>query len=727
MQPNLLTTLNNQNSTLQNASNSIINNPVQANDFPTIADPNNGSIAGATPQGSSPQTVAPVTSGNKGNWFTDLLPTIGGVGGTVLGALIPGLGETGAGEIGGGAAGSALGQTISDMLTGKQAGADVLGSAASGAVGGGVGKLGEAAVGGVGGLLANKGAQAVADAGTATADAAKLVTAKNTTSLFGKDAANGIDQNFNKANDFASGIGQNITADPAAAKANIDAMVNHFGNARQEALQNSGNVNLAGAVDENGNQAAPSIQDVLMNSFNKTSDNGTTTNLADQLGGFGTKTAALSDGSTASRFVSSLAPAGAKTPASDLLGQVKIAIAPLFKEGGLDSAGSAPATTVQDSLSAVNKLRSSAFNALQKAGTDASTAENVPSLQAKLDYISNVKTGLEGMLYGRPEFSSALGDAVAKPNGLLDNLNSLGPQGTAMAAKSEQVDPLTGGQDFNKNFSDLLNAQKVLEPAAAKFTSPTSDFARLQATPTATGVDAAGNPIINALASSKNPHVSLAGKAGQVISGATGGPQGAVKLGNLLQRFPAKAVLGITGPQLLANSVNAQGPAGTGTAVGQGGQVLNAQPSQGGLDSLLNNQSPEAQVLRLDLINAMHPSVGQTSTGLTSGDQAEASKLNQVSSAQSELANLTNMLNQAGGAQGPVGGILSSLGSRFTGGPASQYNTQAQQLVNQIDAATGAHIQAPSIFNNQQTANDILTQLQQAIQSAGGAGGQTSL
>lgn len=98
------------------------------------------------------------SGGPQPNGLEKLLPTIGSVGGGILGALIPGLGETGIGEVGGSAAGGALGRHIENMLTGQTGGE--LGAAAEGGIGAGVGGLLGKAVGGVGkgalGFLANK-------------------------------------------------------------------------------------------------------------------------------------------------------------------------------------------------------------------------------------------------------------------------------------------------------------------------------------------------------------------------------------------------------------------------------------------------------------------------------------------------------------------------------------------------------------------------------------------
>lgn len=90
-----------------------------------------------TPQVTPQQSQQPAQP--KGNWFTDALPAIGGVVGGIGGALIPGLGETGIGEVGGAAFGSGLGETAKELITGQKLNPGEIGA--------------QTAIGGVGGVL----------------------------------------------------------------------------------------------------------------------------------------------------------------------------------------------------------------------------------------------------------------------------------------------------------------------------------------------------------------------------------------------------------------------------------------------------------------------------------------------------------------------------------------------------------------------------------------------
>jgi hypothetical protein len=102
------------------------------------------------------------------NWLANLLPTAGSVIGGIGGALIPGLGETGIGEVGGAAAGSAAGKALEDVFTGKHSNLGELGGAAlEGGIGQGVGMGVGKLAGGILGKLGTAGEETAAQKATA--------------------------------------------------------------------------------------------------------------------------------------------------------------------------------------------------------------------------------------------------------------------------------------------------------------------------------------------------------------------------------------------------------------------------------------------------------------------------------------------------------------------------------------------------------------------------------
>lgn len=94
-----------------------------------------------------------------GNWFTHLLPTIGGVGGGLLGAVFGG----GVGGIAGGAGGSGLGKALENELEGQSIGSGVAGQAALGGIGEGVGNVIGKVGGKILGSIGNKSGQVADD------------------------------------------------------------------------------------------------------------------------------------------------------------------------------------------------------------------------------------------------------------------------------------------------------------------------------------------------------------------------------------------------------------------------------------------------------------------------------------------------------------------------------------------------------------------------------------
>lgn len=153
-----------------------------------------------TPQATPQQSQQP------SNWLVDALPTVGSIVGGVAGAAIPGLGETGIGEIGGAAAGAGLGETARELIEGKPldaksiAGQTVLGGA-GGAVGKGIGyvagKVLPAATDGIAGRLMNsvykepiKATKAAISAGSS---ADTMLSTDVLKGLMGKVRAGGMD------------------------------------------------------------------------------------------------------------------------------------------------------------------------------------------------------------------------------------------------------------------------------------------------------------------------------------------------------------------------------------------------------------------------------------------------------------------------------------------------------------------------------------------------------
>lgn len=120
---------------------------------------------------------------DSGNWFTHLLPTIGGIGGSILGGIATaGLG----GEVVGGAGGSALGQGIENMLEGKNAiQANDLTAGLEGGIGTGIGGVIGKGLGALGGTATRAAENLTTKAGAKEAENAALAEQKVNQAQFG--------------------------------------------------------------------------------------------------------------------------------------------------------------------------------------------------------------------------------------------------------------------------------------------------------------------------------------------------------------------------------------------------------------------------------------------------------------------------------------------------------------------------------------------------------------
>lgn len=682
-QPSLLNQMNNDLNQQNQSSLSYINNtiPSQAGQPEQAGNVGIGDVASANGATQGADVQAP-QNGRTPSWIEKLLPTIGGTLGSIGGAFIPGLGQIGVGEAAGGAAGSAVGQGLENLLTGKKSdGSDIAGSAVEGGIGGVGGKLLGGVVGGAGKLLSNTGGKAIESAAGKAAANEAVNTAQATKNTFA-----GIKPSFLKANDLS---GTQELAGKLGIDANSPQALAQTGNSANDILNDTVN----GVLSKNGGVDTNGLNDLFRNAIGKN---------AGTLGGV--QPVALAKGRMGLP----------NTPGSKLYQQLQDLSA------GLSNRAEADPTELRSMISKVGALAADA-----KPGISATTGAVDPTQKAMYNTLNDIYGQLKNTLYNRPGVSKDISEMVGgiKPEDVGGNELLANHLNEAISGAQNPQDLLDHLSKFT-GMSKIGNAamESANNPAtAAAVNAAKQEAAKLEGT----SLDSMGNPISDVAANAKHPIVSAVGHAMNVVGNGGAGSQGAVKIGDTLQRFaPA---LGAAGAQTAANSPSTQGAAGANTAVGQGGIVQPSQGSQGGLSDILNNQSPGAQILKMDLINAMHPMVGQTSTGLTAGDQAEASNLQKVSSAQSELANLTNLLNQSGGAQGPVGGFLSNLGAQFTGGPAAQYGKQAEQLTSQLNQLLGTNVQAPSMMMNQQTANDVLGQLQQALISQGSNGGQSSL
>jgi hypothetical protein len=678
-QPSALEQLNAQNAAAQQQNNVApgVSMPnVQTSQNPTAS---MGDITSALGN-NQPATVKAPTANDNENWLTRLLPTAGSIIGGIGGALIPGLGETGIGEVGGAGVGSALGKGLEDLLTGKQAGADVLGAGAEGLAGGALGKGAEAAIGAVGKGLAGVGAKGISAADEATQAANTSAQALATKLNYGgisskiqKDLNLGSNQKvleglgYDPTNPFdmqkAAQAGKILDAKYDAALATTKPVdMTGFTKGIYNTLKTSGGTDLTSspigkALADFENPGNGELREIT-GSMNPTDVRDLQQAIGTQIG-------------NTQRIVNN----------SELLGQTNV--------------------QAESDLSALHQMYDELGGKIKTPELDAALSGQSVTPEERQQFITQFGENHGNQLADTIDNSSNADDYL-KPMQQYSQMNSASKMAT----------------------DDILNAtgtqSAVQRGKFGSIGSPVTPQQIMQATKGSATVDAEGNPIANVAAATGHPIISAAGKAFNALNPAAGGARsaGAIKLGNLLERIAPKA--GLTAGALVGTSPNMGGEANTNTAVGQGGIVQNL-PQTNDVASMLSSTNPTVQLLGTDLLRAEHPVLGQSSVLGGAGDLESAGGLNKVNTAQSQLAALVNMLNQAGGAQGPIGGNLAKFSSMFTGGPAANYDQQAQQLVSQINGTLGTNIAAPSITSNQQGANDVLQQLQTAL-IANGAG-----
>lgn len=355
-----------------------------------------------TPEQQAP--AQPAQPHAAGNWFTHLLPTIGGVGGGILGAVFGG----GVGGVGGAAGGSGLGKAIENSLEGKGVGDDV----AKETIEGGAGQL----VGGALGKGVGKAAELLGGAGTKIAGKTAAQEAIDSRALSLKDVTPNLQKEF-KANDSLDHV-KGLGFDDA----NPDDIL-HVANTSGDRLNDVLNRNLAASGPVDLAHYPQLIKDALA------AKGGT-------LGAF--DKVALSRGRMGY----------ANTPASQLLQQLEDLGA------GVAKTGSDP----NELRTLTTKLGSMAADA--KPIRNATTGAIDPKQKASYDVINEVLGKVKKALYDRPDLNDAIKaevgnltpEDVGSPQ-LAEHLNNV----ITGAGTKDKI----GAQDLLDELSKNINISKL--------------------------------------------------------------------------------------------------------------------------------------------------------------------------------------------------------------------------------------------------------------------------
>jgi hypothetical protein len=209
--------------------------------------------------------------------------------------------------------------------------------------------------------------------------------------------------------------------------------------------------------------------------------------------------------------------------------------------------------------------------------------------------------------------------------------------------------------------------------------------------------------------------------AGSLFEGTLGHHPLALAAPIIMKALENPAVVGGAGRALTSLGGSAI-PGAVGAIVGNTPNDVAGPAGQS--NAIVNNVPNETNPFQTAIISAL---LNGNSGALNPLYKDEAT----LNAAQAAEQNLANNFNLAGGAQGPLGGILSRLGSSLTGGEASRYGSQAQAdqqaIANAEQLMTGSNvspqsISVPQITENQSAAQASLGNIQSLIQAllAGG-------
>lgn len=128
--------------------------------------------------------------------------------------------------------------------------------------------------------------------------------------------------------------------------------------------------------------------------------------------------------------------------------------------------------------------------------------------------------------------------------------------------------------------------------------------------------------------------------------------------------------------------------------------------------------SPQQELLQRALVGLENPYYADKFAPLVGALVPEIQK---ATTANAALQQLEHTYNEAGGGQGLIGGLMARLGGALTGGPASVYGGQQEQLNKQLQAL-GISTPLPQLTNNAAGAQAGFDTLQAIINSLGGGG-----
>jgi len=653
----------------------------------------------------------------QGNWFTRLLPTLGGVVGGLGGALIPGLGETGVGEIAGSGVGQGFGKGLENILTGNPWSQGVGSNVAQGAAFSGAGKLVGMGLKGLGGAATEAG-NAATTAAEQTAKAAEDAQANAALKAAEKQKSAASIANFKEVKSASlNELGPNQvylekigvdSSSPSAMNKHATTVLNVGDNKLKQVLATQPGADMTGWLDNAVKQYG------LENSLSAGTSKFGPINID--------KIAAAGGSSGESSLV------GSNSALEDAVNGF-LKSHPQYTVNDLNT-GKMPLSDLRDLKAEIGNQQSQQFGNIKTAmGTNTEAKGNYNNLSKLYDNLTNTLAS--------PNVNKAIEKSVLTPQEEIDIRTALKdtPQaaeeiisGWNKAKSYQDVNELLKPATQMKNVSnEALNKLKDTRSAASRerealgakplegiFEAPsTPPTPATPATPVAPVTPPTPSNSLMQTIAGAHPLINTAIGASKLAKQLGTNPAVLKKSGSLLGRISKVAPSAVVGAGgLISAGANAQ-PVG-GNMQNQSMQQGMQNQGQNQLATLLSTLTAQEQASPINFASSLGPVIS-----------ALAPLVQKQNVGAGIAGNLAGAYQNAGGAQGPIGGAITNLSSFIPGTAANTYQRQQQATASTLASLLGISPQQamqmlPQITQSAGTATPMMNNVQGLLGSYGG-------
>jgi len=650
----------------------------------------------------------------QGNWFTRLLPTVGGVVGGLAGAAVPLLGETGVSEIAGTGVGQGIGKGLENILTGNPWSKDVSSNALQGAAFGGVGKLFGMGLKGLGGAAtgAGKAATTAAEQTAKEAEEAQVNAAlkaaekqKSAASIANfKEVKSASHNELGPNQVYLEKIGVDSSS-PSAMNKHATTVLNVGDTKLKQVLATQPGADMTGWLDnavkqyglENSLSAGTSkfgpinIDKIAAagGSSGESSLVGSNSALEDAVNGFlkSHPQYKVNDLNTG------------KMPLSDLR-ELKAEIGnQVSREFGNMNTVMGTNTEAKGNYNNLSKLYDNLTNTLASPNVNKAIEKSVLTPQEEI----NIRTALKDTPQAAEEIISGWNKAKS-----YQDVNELLKPATQMKnVSNEALNKLKDTRSTARGEREALGAKPLEGIFEAPSTPPTPATPVAPVTP-----PTPSNSVMQTIAGA-HPLINTAIGASKLAKQLGTNPAVLKKSGSLLDRISKiapSAVVGAGG--LISAGADAQ-PVG-GNMQNQSMQQGMQNQGQNQLATLLSTLTAQEQASPINFASSLGPVIS-----------ALAPLVQKQNVGAGVAQNLAGAYQNAGGPQGPISGAITNLSSFIPGTPANTYQRQQQATASTLASLLGISPQQamqmlPQITQSAGTATPMMNNVQGLLGSYGG-------